>query len=144
MWNCANGYPRDNVCQLSDQSIAQDAMRKEFWRCHLCRYFALINSHMPVVSFINKANTDGHPIVTIHQAGMYLCKYCTKEKEQLGTRLTLFDVLADMEPKNKAVASKTCDSEWQATMSNDAQGIYGRDRRRDVLCGGFAPRKQKL
>ena len=66
MWYCANGYPRDIVCQPCDQSIAQDAMRQELWRCHLCRNFALMNSHMPVVSFFNQANTDGQPVVTKH------------------------------------------------------------------------------
>ena len=46
----------------------------------------------------------------------YLCKYCAKKKEQLGARATLFDVLDDMEQKNKAAASKPSDSEWQATL----------------------------
>ena len=116
MWYCANGYPRDAVCQPCDQSIAQDAMRKELWRCHLCRNYTLMNSHMPVVSFLNQTNTDGQPFVTKHQAEMYLCKYCTKQKENGGARATLFDVLDDMEQKNKASASKTSDNEWQATL----------------------------
>ena len=50
-----------------------------------------------------------------HQAELYLCKYCTKEKEQLGASATLFHVLDDMEQKNKAAASKSGVSEWQAT-----------------------------
>ena len=72
VWYCANGYPRDVVCQPCDQSIAQDAMRKELWRCHLCRNYTLMNCHIPAVSFFNQSNTDGQPVVTKHQAEMYL------------------------------------------------------------------------
>ena len=46
MWYCANGYPRDVVSQISDQNIAQDAVRKELWRCHLCRNYTLMNCHL--------------------------------------------------------------------------------------------------
>ena len=94
---CANGYPRDKVRQQCETSIAQDPMRKDLWRCHLCRNDPLMNSHMPVVTFFNKANTDGQPVVTKHQAEMYLCKYCAKKKENHGARSTLYDVLDDME-----------------------------------------------
>ena len=75
-----------------------------------------MNCHMPVVSFFNQSNTDVQPVVTKHQAVMYLCKYSTKQKENIGARATLFDVLDDMEQKNKAAASKSGDSEWQATL----------------------------
>ena len=103
---CAKGYPRDKVRQQCETSIAQDPMRKDLWRCHLCRNDPLMNSHMPVVTFFNQANTDGQPVVTKHQAEMYLCKYCAKKKENYGARSTLYDVLDDMEHKKKAAASK--------------------------------------
>ena len=71
---------------------------------------------MPVVSLFIQANTDGQPLTTKHKVEMYLCKYCTKKKEQLGGSATLFDVLADMGQKNKAAASKSSVSEWYATL----------------------------
>ena len=49
---------------------------------------------------------------------MYLCKYCTKKKEQSGARATLFDVLDDMERKDKAAATKSSDNEWHSTLGN--------------------------
>ena len=116
-WYCANGYPRDTVAQPCEQSIAQDEMRKDLWRCHLCRNYPLMNSHMPPVSFFNQGNTDGQPVVTKQQAEMYLCKYCAKKKENYGARATLFDVIDDMESKNKAAACKTGDP-WQATLGS--------------------------
>ena len=106
MYYCANGYPRDLVSQPSDQSVAQDPMRKELWRCHLCRNYTLMNSHMPPVSFFAQSNTDAQPVVTKHQAEMYLCKYCSKNKKLSGARQTLYDVLEDMEAKNKAASNK--------------------------------------
>ena len=72
---------------------------------------------MPDVSFFNQANTDGQPVTTKHKVEMYLCKYCTKKKEQLGGSATLFDVLTDMGQKNKAAASKSSDSAWYATLA---------------------------
>ena len=116
-WYCANGYPRDTVAQPCEQSIAQDEMRKDLWRCHLCRNYPLMNSHMPAVSFFNQGNTDGQPVVTKRQGEMYLCKYCAKKKENYGARATLFDVIDDMESKNKAAACKTGDP-WQATLGS--------------------------
>ena len=46
-------------------------------------------------------NTDGPLVVTKHQAEMYLCRYCAKQKENLGARATLFDVLDDTEQKKQ-------------------------------------------
>ena len=34
---CANGYPRDMVCQPGERSVAQDSMRPDLWRVNLCR-----------------------------------------------------------------------------------------------------------
>ena len=33
---CANGYPRDMVCQPGERSVAQDSMRPDLWRVNLC------------------------------------------------------------------------------------------------------------
>ena len=115
-WYCANGYPREVVSQHCDQSIAQDPMRKDLWRCHLCRNYTLMNCHMQPVSLFSQSNTDGQPVVTKHQAEMYLCKYCTKKKDNYGARATLFDVLDDLERKDKAIAPKSGDVEWQSTL----------------------------
>ena len=75
MWYCGNGYPKDMVCQRGDQSIAQDALRPDLWRCNLCRNCAVMNNHIPAVSFGNQSNTDSQPIATKRQAEMYACKY---------------------------------------------------------------------
>ena len=91
-------------------------MRQDLWRCSLCRNYTLMNSHMPPVSFFNQSNTDAQPVVTKHQSEMYLCKYCAKKKENLGARATLFDVLDDMEQKNKAASGSCGDNAWQATL----------------------------
>ena len=119
---CANGYPRDKVSQQCETSIAQDPMRKDLWRCHLCRNDPLMNSHMPVVTFFNQANTDGQPVVTKHQAEMYLCKYCAKKKENHGARSTLYDVLDDMEHKKKAATSKMAKTAALDSMSEPTLG----------------------
>ena len=51
MWYCGNGYPKDMVCRPDDQSVAQDALRPDLWRCNLCRNCPVMNGHMPAVSF---------------------------------------------------------------------------------------------
>ena len=37
VWYCANGYPRDMVCQPGERSVAQDSMRPDLWRVNLCK-----------------------------------------------------------------------------------------------------------
>ena len=43
---------------------------------------------------------------TKNQAEMYCCKYCSKHNKNLGARTALFDVLDDMEQKDKAGKEK--------------------------------------
>ena len=71
MWYCANGYPRDLVTEPCEQSVAQDALRSDLWRCNLCRNDRLVNNHMPVVSVALQSNNDAQPVATKHQAEMY-------------------------------------------------------------------------
>ena len=71
MWYCGNGYPKDMVCQPCDQSIAQDALRPDLWRCNLCRNCQVMNTHIPAISFGCQSNTDAQPIATKKQAEMY-------------------------------------------------------------------------
>ena len=106
MWYCANGYPRDLVCEPCEQSIAQDPLRTDLWRCHLCRNDGLMNSHMPAVSFGLQSNNDAQPVVTKHQAEMYCCKYCAKHHKRLGTRSSLYDILDDLEGKDANAKAK--------------------------------------
>ena len=96
MWYCGNGYPRDLVLEPPKQSIAQDPLRPDLWRCNLCRNCPLMNSHMPPVTLGGQSNNDGQPVVTKHQAEMYCCKYCSKHNKNVGTRAALFEVMDDM------------------------------------------------
>ena len=100
MWYCANGYPRDLVCEPCEQSVAQDALRPDLWRCNLCRNCPLMNSHAPVVGVGLQSNSDAQPVLTRHQAEMYCCKYCAKHSKRLGTRCALFDILDELESKD--------------------------------------------
>ena len=52
-----------------------------------------MNPHCPFISLAAASNDDVSPVVTKHQAEMYLCKYSTKKIQSLGARATLFDVL---------------------------------------------------
>jgi hypothetical protein len=106
MWYCANGYPRDLVCEPCEQSIAQDPLRTDLWRCHLCRNDGLMNSHMPAVTFGLQSNNDAQPVATKHQAEMYCCKYCAKHHKRLGTRSSLYDILDDLEGKDANAKAK--------------------------------------
>ena len=106
MWYCANGYPRDLVCEPCEQSIAQDPLRTDLWRCHLCRNDPLMNSHMPAVSVGLQSNNDAQPVATKHQAEMYCCKYCAKHHKRLGTRSSLYDILDDLESKDANAKAK--------------------------------------
>ena len=101
MWYCGNGYPKDMVRQPCDQSVAQDALRPDLWRCNLCRNCRVMNSHIPAVSFGNQSNTDGQPIATKRQAEMYCCKYCTKHHKNLGARSALYDIVDNMNLKDQ-------------------------------------------
>ena len=38
MWYCKNGYPRDLVLDPSEQSVAQDTLRPDLWRCNTVSY----------------------------------------------------------------------------------------------------------
>ena len=91
---------------------------------------------MPPVSFFSQSNTDAQPVATKHQAEMYLCKYCSKNKKVSGARQTLYDVLEDMEEKNKAatnkVATAASDSGYEAKLGPKLhKNLHGRDRRGD-------------
>ena len=112
MWYCGNGFPKELVCQPCDQSVSQDALRPDLWRCNLCRNCPVMNSHMPAVSFGHQSNTDGQPIATKRQAEMYCCKYCAKHHKNLGARCALFDIVDSMERKDEQGREKRGD-EWQ-------------------------------
>jgi hypothetical protein len=92
MWYCANGYPRDLVCEPCEQSVAQDALRPDLWRCNLRRNCPLMNSHSPVVGLALQSNSDAQLVLTRHQAEMYCSKYCSKHHKRLGTRCALYDI----------------------------------------------------
>ena len=101
MWYCGNGYPKDMVCRPDDQSVAQDALRPDLWRCNLCRNCPVMNSHIPAVSFGNQSNTDAQPIATKRQAEMYCCKYCAKHHKNLGARCALYDIVDNLMLKDQ-------------------------------------------
>ena len=94
MWYCGHGYPKDLVCSPCDQSIAQDALRPELWRCNLLRNCPVMNPHMPIVSFGGQSNIDAQPIATKNQAELYCAKYCSKHHKNLGARCALYDIVA--------------------------------------------------
>ena len=102
MWYCANGYPKDLVCQPCDQSIGQDALRPELWRCNLLRNCRAMNSHMPVVSFGLQSNSDAQIIATKRQAEMYCCKYVAKHSKLVGAKSALYDIVDKLSLKDRA------------------------------------------
>ena len=112
MWYCANGYPKDLVCQPCDQSIGQDALRPELWRCNLLRNCRVMNSHMPVVSFGLQSNSDAQPIATKRQAEMYCCKYVTKYSKHVGAKNALYDIVDKLSLKDRAGRDQHGE-EWQ-------------------------------
>ena len=114
MYYCANGMPKDLVLTRSEQSIAQDPLRMDLWRCHLSRNCQVMNSHMPVVSFGHQSNTDAQPIATKKQAEMYCCKYCAKHHKNIGARCAIFDILEAMESKDLHGVEKHGHT-WQPT-----------------------------
>ena len=59
MFYCGNGYPKDLVCQPCGQSVAQDALRPDLWRCNLRRNCRAMNSHLPAASFGRQSNSRG-------------------------------------------------------------------------------------
>ena len=83
MWYCANGYPRDLVLQLREQSIAQDPLRPDLWRCNLRRNCRLVNRLMPSATLGSQRNNDAQAVVTKHQAEMYCCKYCSNHAKNM-------------------------------------------------------------
>ena len=106
MWYCKNGYPRDLISDPMEQSVAQDALRPELWRCNLCRNCPLMNSHIPMVTIGTQSNTDAAGVVTRHQAEMYCCKYCSKHGKRVGQRNVLYEVMEDLERKDNAAWGK--------------------------------------
>ena len=118
MWYCSNGYPRDEVFDTCDRSVAQDALRPDLWRCNLCRNCPVMNSHMPLATVGCQSNTDGQPVVTKHQSEMYCCKYVSKHSKRLGTRAALFDVIDDMERKDASAKEKFGDDFEQSKLGS--------------------------
>ena len=105
MWYCAHGHPKDVVREPSDQSIAQDALRSDLWRCNLCRNCGLMNSHMPAGTIGGQSNSDAQPVCTKHQSEMYCCKYVSKPKRK-NTKTALYEVIEDMERKDTSGKNK--------------------------------------
>ena len=106
MWYCKNGYPRDLISDPMEQSVAQDALRPELWRCNLCRNCPLMNSHIPMATIGTQSNTDAAGVVTRHQAEMYCCKYCSKHGKRVGQRNVLYEVMEDFERRDNAAWEK--------------------------------------
>ena len=77
-----------------------------------------MNNHSPAVSFFEQSNTDAQPVVTKHQVEMYLCKYCAKHYTNPGGRSALFDVLDDMDSKNKSAQNKFGVAATEATLGS--------------------------
>ena len=101
MWYCKNGYPKEPVCEICQQSVQQDALRPELWRVHLMRNCPVMNAHMPLATMACQSNTDAAGVLTRNQCDMYLCKYCAKHTKRLGQRSILYEVLDDMERKDE-------------------------------------------
>ena len=114
MWYCGNGFPKDVVPKVEDQSVAQDALRPDLWRCHLRRNCPLMNSHMPPVSFGLQSNSDAQAVVTRHQSEMYCCKYISKHSKGAGARTALFDVLDDMTKQDEMAKEKFGEAGFEA------------------------------
>ena len=106
MWYCSSGYPKDLVCQPCEQSVAQDPLRPDLWRCNLSRNCPVMNTHIPCVSFANQSNTDAQPIATKEQAELYCAKYCTKHHKTSGARSALYDVMDIMKGKDDVAQGK--------------------------------------
>ena len=110
MWYCGNGYPRELVPELDDQSIAQDALRKDLWRDHLCWNCQVMNGHVLTHTLGIQSNNDGTPVATRHQAEINCCKYCSKHSKRLGPRSVLYDVLDDMSRTDAGAKEKYGDA----------------------------------
>lgn len=102
MWYCGNGFPKDLVPDCHSQSIAQDALRPDLWRCHLLRNCHLMNAHIPAVSLAAQSNTDAQPVVTRQQSEMYCAKYISKHHKNLGAKSALYEVIDSMAEKDSA------------------------------------------
>ena len=96
IWYCKSGYPRELVCEVCHENIAQDAIRPELWRVNMCRNCPLMNPHSPLVTVAMQSNTDACPVVTCEQCEKYLCKYCSKHLKGVGQKSALYDVIDDM------------------------------------------------
>lgn len=106
MWYCKNGYPRDLVCEICQQNIAQDGMRPELWRVNLSRNCPLMNNHVPLATVGTQSNTDEAGVLTRGQAEMYACKYCSKHMKRLAQKSILHEVLDDMERNDTSAQEK--------------------------------------
>ena len=124
MYYCANGYPRDLVCEPCDQSVSQDAYRPDLWRCNSCRNCPLMNNHMPAVSLGTQSNTDAQPVLTRHQAEMYCCKYCSKHTKRLGTRCALYDIMDDMAAKDTHAQEQYGDTFEQTRLGGKLHKVF--------------------
>ena len=102
MWYCSSAFPKDLVCDICGQSVAQDPLRSDLWRVHLMRNDALMNCHMPAATLGNQSNTDGQPVATRHQAEEYCCKYICKHCKGQGARTALYELMDDMHQKDTA------------------------------------------
>ena len=122
--DCTNGYPRDLVLDPDDQSISQDALRCELWRCNLCRNCPVMNSHSPVVALGLQSNSDAQPVVTRNQAEMYCCKYVTKHGKRLGSRCALMDVVDDMEAKDSHAKDAFGESFEEAKLGGKMHKVF--------------------
>ena len=107
MFYCKNGYPRDLILQASYAMVKQDDLRPDLWRAHLERNCPTMNSHQPIATIGNQANTDLSGVLTRNQVDTYLTKYCTKPSANHGCRNVLYDVYEDMQKKDARLEGDT-------------------------------------
>ena len=107
MFHCKNGYPRDLILQPCFAMVKQDDLRPDLWRAHLERNCPTMNSHQPVATIGNQANTDKSGVLTRNQVDMYLTKYCAKPSGNYGCRNVLYDVYEDMQKKDARLEEDT-------------------------------------
>ena len=107
MFYCKNGYPRDLILRASYAIVKQDDLRPDLWRAHLERNCPTMNSHQPIATVGNQANTDLSGVLTRNQVDTYLTKYCTKPSANHGCRNVLYDVYEDMQKKDARLEGDT-------------------------------------
>ena len=116
MYYCKNGYPRDLILQPSFAMVKQDELRPDLWRAHLSRNCPIMNSHQPIATIGNQANTDLSGVLTRNQVDTYLTKYCTKPSANYGSRNVLYDVYEDMQKKDAKLDGDTATADAQAKL----------------------------